>query len=53
MPDPKTETKDTKITEKDSCLNKMKKILEEAGGLESNIGMNSEYWELQRKYRSL
>lgn len=40
-------------TEKEECLDKMNSILAEAGGLESNVGMTSEYWDLQRKYRSL
>jgi hypothetical protein len=41
-------------TEKDKCLDEMTQILQEEGqGMESNIGMTSKYWELQRKYRSL
>ena len=40
-------------TEKEECLEKMNAILAEHGGLEGNVGMTSEYWDLLKKYRSL
>lgn len=40
-------------TEKDNLLDKMTAILESVGGLESNVGITSEYWEYIRKYRAL
>lgn len=34
-------------------LNSIKVIMNNAGGIESNIGITSEYWDLMRQYRRL
>lgn len=39
-------------SEKELLIEQMAKIEHEAGGF-SNIGMNSEYWDLRRKFQSL
>jgi len=31
--------------------NEMKALLDEAGGLESNLGLNSKYWHIRTKYQ--
>jgi len=41
------------ISPKLMCLHEMNEILKEAGGLESNIGITSNYWDLQKEYRRL
>ena len=39
--------------EKKECLIKATVILQEHGGMESNIGVSHEYWSLMNRYRSL
>lgn len=39
-------------SEKELLIEQMARIEHEAGGF-SNIGMNSEYWDLRRKFQSL
>ena len=39
--------------QKKLCIREINKILKENDGLESNIGINSEYWDLTALHRKL
>jgi hypothetical protein len=41
------------VDRKTELLELMAKIISEADGIESNIGMTSPYWDYLREYRSL
>jgi hypothetical protein len=53
---PKTEVKvegGSKEEQMKTLLERAQKILAEHGGMEANIGLNSEYWGLMNTYRTM
>jgi len=49
----KKEKEDPEEKERKEIMEKVGKILKEHGNMESNIGVNNEYWDLMSRYRKL